>query len=395
MLSTLIYRSHICDDVPFADIQAVVDKANHFNRSLNVTGILLFNGTHFFQLLEGPEDGVQSAFRRVCADTRHHNIVELLRDYAPARRFGKLGMELFDLRKYDQSSVLQAVLDRGTSKYQLTWNDRALQFLRTFVSATERENYFEIPDADSWEFISEPDRAPAPSDTSGHPGVLLQPLVDPLVRELLAVEATAPDAEDSTDAAPQTVFQQELATIRQAFSLSRQLGLGQQTLAINLSPHSLTAVPDATAQLLATIHAAGLLPEQIVVEITENEIATSAVHFRIAIRQLKAAGISLAIDNFGSGYGGLLTLIHLQPDRIKIDRTIISNIHRSGPKQAVVQGLIKCCAALEISVVATGVEQPEEWMWLESAGINIFQGNLFAAARENALASVRWPELKA
>lgn len=54
-------------------------------------------------------------------------------------------MELFDLREHDREEVLQTILDKGTSRYQLTYNDRALQFFRTFVEATEKENYFEDP----------------------------------------------------------------------------------------------------------------------------------------------------------------------------------------------------------------------------------------------------------
>lgn len=53
MLTTIIYRSHICEDVPVKALEAMVAAANSKNRQSNVTGILLFNGTHFFQLLEG------------------------------------------------------------------------------------------------------------------------------------------------------------------------------------------------------------------------------------------------------------------------------------------------------------------------------------------------------
>ncbi len=67
-----------------------------------------------------------------------------MRDYAPYRRFGNAGMALFDLREHDRSSLLQAVLDKGTSKYRLTYDDRALQFLRTFVESREKENYYEV-----------------------------------------------------------------------------------------------------------------------------------------------------------------------------------------------------------------------------------------------------------
>lgn len=132
MLTTLIYRSHIRDAEPVKKIEEMVSIANRRNMRSDVTGILLFNGSHFFQLLEGPEEQVQMIYRAICQDPRHYNIVELLCDYAPARRFGKAGMELFDLRLHERDDVLQAVFDKGTSKFQLTYDDRALQFFRTF-----------------------------------------------------------------------------------------------------------------------------------------------------------------------------------------------------------------------------------------------------------------------
>ena len=99
MLTTIIYRSHICDNVSFKSIEAMVARANERNGQADVTGILLFNGTHFFQLIEGPEEKVQDIYQHICRDPRHYNLVELLCDYAPSRRFGKVGMELFDLRE--------------------------------------------------------------------------------------------------------------------------------------------------------------------------------------------------------------------------------------------------------------------------------------------------------
>jgi len=155
MLTTIIYRSHLRDDAPLRALEDMVTAANLKNRRSDVTGILLFNGRHFFQLLEGPEEQVKEIYRCICNDPRHHNIVELMCDYAPARRFGKVGMELFDLQKHERNDVLQAVLNKGTSKFQLTYDDRALQFFRTFVLATEKSSYFEIPAPDYWSFIAD------------------------------------------------------------------------------------------------------------------------------------------------------------------------------------------------------------------------------------------------
>lgn len=165
------------------------------------------------------------------------------------------------------------------------------------------------------------------------------------------------------------------------------------TLSINLLPMTLVEMPDAVPFLLAEIAAQGLVPEQIMVEFTENEIISQPEAFEAAIRQLKAAGISLALDDFGAGFAGLSLLTRIQPDKIKIDRAIISDVHKSGPKQAIIHAILKCCSSLEIGVIAEGIEKPEEWMWLEAAGVTQFQGFLFSQPQLNGLAAVAWPEL--
>lgn len=53
MLTTIIYRSHICEDVPVKALEVMVAAANSKNQQSNITGILLFNGTHFFSCLKG------------------------------------------------------------------------------------------------------------------------------------------------------------------------------------------------------------------------------------------------------------------------------------------------------------------------------------------------------
>lgn len=403
MLSTIIYRSHLADNLPIKELELMTGKANRKNGLLDVTGILLFNGTHFFQLLEGPEKSVNSVYEAICADHRHHNVVELMRDYAPARRFGNVGMELFDLRQYNAGSVLQAVLDKGTSKYQLTYDDRALQFLRTFVEARERENYFEIPPAHHWDFVADEDEVvdnQAQQQPADACNFAFQPIVDPLAQHTLSLEAlirsaTGGSPEDYfAQFAPEEIYTADLQSKKRAFALAKNLLKPGQTLSINLLPMSLVEVPDAVDFLLREIAANGLVPEQIVVEVTENEVISRIDEFTNAIKQLKASGISLALDDFGAGFGGLSLLARVQPERIKIDLSIVRDVHKSGPKQAIIQALIKCCSALEIAVIAEGVEKAEEWMWLESAGISHFQGFLFARPALNSVPAVAWPEQK-
>ncbi|EIC84971.1 diguanylate phosphodiesterase [Serratia sp. M24T3] len=401
MLSTIIYRSHLCDNVSVEILAGLAADANVRNQLFDVTGILLFNGSHFFQLLEGPEEAVNKIYDNICSDNRHNNLVELMRDYAPERRFGNVGMELFDLSQYAQETVLEAVLKKGTSKYQLTYDDRALQFLCTFVEAREQENYLEIPPADSWSFVA--DETPEPAIEFSKASMedysfAFQPIVDPLTREVISLEAKLCNLEGNSAhnyfscLSPEKVYQADLDSKKLAFALAGKLGIGRKTLSIKLLPMSLVRVPEAVDFLIEQIKANGLVPEQIVVAVTETEVITQVEEFASAIRKLKASGISLAIDDFGAGSAGLLLLAQIQPEKIIIDRNIISDVHKNGPKQAIVQAIIKCCSSLEISVIAAGVERPEEWMWLEAAGVLNFQGDLFAKPRLNGIPAVAWPE---
>ena len=403
MLTTIIYRSHLREDAPLKALEDMVTAANIKNRRSDVTGILLFNGHHFFQLLEGPEEQVKEIYRCICNDPRHHNVVELKCDYAPARRFGNVGMELFDLQKHERNDVLQAVLNKGTSKFQLTYDDRALQFFRTFVLATEKSSYFEIPAPDYWSFITDNtctilDESTLPSDTDF--SFAFQPIIDPMSQRVIALEALIRGKDGETPATyfdkfkPEDVYTADLQSKKTAFAMASALGLNHKMLSVNLLPMTLVNRPDAVSFLINEIAAHGLVPEQIIVEFTESEVISRFDTFAQAVKSLKAAGICVAIDHFGAGFAGLQLLSRFQPDRIKISRELITDVHKSGPRQAIIQAIIKCCASLEIMISAVGVEKPEEWMWLESAGIEIFQGNLFARACLNGTPSVAWPEKK-
>lgn len=403
MLTTIIYRSHLCHDVPVKALEGMVAEANVKNAQANVTGILLFNGTHFFQLLEGPDEHVRRIYEDISKDPRHYNLVELLCDHGPTRRFGKAGMELFDLREHVREEVLQRVLDKGTSPYQLTYNDRALQFFRTFVEATEKDNYFEIPPADAWDFVAteiSDELGPYRASAAAEYMLALQPIIDPLAQEIIALEAQifTPQGEDSDayfdSLRGDEIYEVDLASKKVAFEMVRERDLRGQIVSVNLLPMTLVKIPNAVDFLLHEIKINGLVPEQVVMEFTEHEVISSIEEFTAAVRVLKSAGISVAIDNFGAGFAGLQLLSQFQPDRIKINAELLRDVHKSGPRQAIVQAIINCCRSLEITVSALGIEKAEEWMWLESAGISHFQGNLFAEPYLEGAPAISWPEKK-
>lgn len=401
MLATLIYRSRLNGQLDAPQLSQLVERANLRNTELQVTGILLFDGEHFLQVLEGPLASVNTIFARIQKDTRHGNVVELLRDFAPRRRFVDHGMVLFCLQSQAPAVVLRAILRFGTLKYQLASNDRVYKFIRNFISAPNNFGGVRNSAPEQWRFAikSSPFTPCADPVAVNQPcQFAFQPIIEPQRGNISSLEALirgpnggSPQEYFST-IAPGKLHEADLASKGWALAMARRLGIGNHKVALNLLPMSLVKIPGAVDILLDQITRNQLSPGQIIVEVTEDEVISGYEEFTWAIRQLRAAGIGLAIDDFGSGFAGLSLLAKFQPDKLKIDRTLVTDIHLHGPKQAIVKAIIDCCAELQISVVAEGVEKVEEWCWLEAVGIQRFQGFLFARPMLNGVSPINWPQ---
>ncbi|EGT5182959.1 diguanylate phosphodiesterase [Cronobacter sakazakii] len=400
MLSTLIYRSRLKGDIDQASLQVIVRQAQTRNAQMRVSGILVFDGHQFLQVLEGPLHAVEALFGRISQDERHDFVVELMRDYAPRRHFENVGMALFDLRNVKAHAVLKAVVKSSVVPFNLAREARVYQFIRSFLRRQDSQQLSRQFQPDAWRV----DAAPPPPPPTLVPAVAdiacqfaLQPIVEPTTCKIKAYEALIRSPEGGSPAAlfaslsSQALYDLDLHSKEIAFALAKAVNIGSQMISVNLLPGSLVQCPHAVEILLAQIARQGLLPQQVIVEVTESEVISRFDEFECVIRQLRAAGINLAIDDFGAGFAGLSLLTRFQPGRIKIDRCIVADIHLHGPKQAIVHGIVRCCAELEITVVAEGVEKEEEWCWLEAAGIRYFQGYLFARPLLNRAPSVSWP----
>jgi len=401
VLTTLIYRSQLNASCRSAQLAALVERARIRNTGLNITGILLSNGHEVLQILEGAEESVVKLFNKIREDKRHTGVVELMRDYGPRRRFENVGMLLFDLEVTSPKEVLQSVLHYSKLESYLTSDDRVFKFIQSFITGKNTSLTGIRIDADKWTLTREhlpfgegigliPDQACQ---------FAFQPIVEPSEGKISSLEALirgndGGSPEHFFNTLDQNkIYEVDLQTKAYAFALAEKLGIGGHKIAVNLLPMSLVNVPGAVEFLVTQIKKHGLQPEQVVVEVTENEMISGFNKFNSAIKQLRAEGIGLAIDDFGSGYAGLSLLTKFQPDKIKIDREIVSNIHLSGPKQAIVKSIVSCCTDLEITLVAEGIEKMEEWCWLESAGIRRFQGFLFARPQLNGVGDISWPHL--
>ena len=178
-----------------------------------------------------------------------------------------------------------------------------------------------------------------------------------------------------------------------AIELASSLFVGPETrLSINFMPN---AVYEPAACIRATLEAArrvGFSRRQIMFEFTENERMTDAAHVRRIITEYRKQGFATALDDFGAGYAGLNLLASFQPDFIKLDMELIRGIATSPPRQTIVAGVVTIARQLGVAVIAEGVETKAELTTLRAAGIQLFQGYLFAKPAVASLPAVWLPE---
>jgi EAL domain-containing protein (putative c-di-GMP-specific phosphodiesterase class I) len=94
--------------------------------------------------------------------------------------------------------------------------------------------------------------------------------------------------------------------------------------------------------------------------------------------ELRVLGIRLSIDDVGTGYSSLQTITEVEPDFIKIDLSLIKNIHRSLIKQELVHSLLHVAARIGARVIAEGIETEDEYRTLRRCGVRYGQGFWFA-----------------
>lgn len=165
--------------------------------------------------------------------------------------------------------------------------------------------------------------------------------------------------------------------------------LGMNTLLnINFLPN---AVYDPATCIRTTLMAANeyqFPANQIVFEVTEGEQVGDPVHLDAIMKEYKHHGFLTAIDDFGAGYSGLNLLAKFQPDFIKLDMALTRNIDQDKVKRVIVNSIIQVCLALDIKIVAEGIETKQELAALRDLGLNLFQGYFFARPAFESLPSV-------
>jgi EAL domain-containing protein (putative c-di-GMP-specific phosphodiesterase class I) len=148
-------------------------------------------------------------------------------------------------------------------------------------------------------------------------------------------------------------------------------------LAVNVSARELTH-PDVVTTILTAVRRSALDPSRLTVEVTESTaMADRDSGFR-ALRELSDAGVRIAIDDFGTGYASLEHLREMPADILKIDRSFVAGMSANSPDSALVAAAVAMGRALEMEVVAEGIETSEQMSDLRELGCPLGQGFLFA-----------------
>jgi diguanylate cyclase (GGDEF)-like protein len=175
----------------------------------------------------------------------------------------------------------------------------------------------------------------------------------------------------------------------------RDQGYGSMRLSINLSPRELRA-PGFVANLAKILEETAVQPGQLEVEITERGVMHNDAATLEVLRRLQSMGVRLAVDDFGTGHTTFHYLKNFPLNTLKIDKSFTRGIVTNGKDAAITKALLAMAHRLELNVVAEGVENEAQMLFLGEHQCDQVQGYLFghpipaselrAALEEHAIA---------
>jgi EAL domain-containing protein (putative c-di-GMP-specific phosphodiesterase class I) len=134
---------------------------------------------------------------------------------------------------------------------------------------------------------------------------------------------------------------------------------------------------DFGSRMLGALRAHDLDPSGFVIELTESAWTVDSADTLAALADLRAAGTSLAIDDFGAGFSSLSRLHELEVDAVKLDRVLLTGIPGDTRAAMALRAIIDLARVCEAVLVAEGVETEEQLAWLVAQRIELAQGFLF------------------
>lgn len=162
----------------------------------------------------------------------------------------------------------------------------------------------------------------------------------------------------------------EIAVLDEPIKRTHQMS-GDCYVSINVSPT--TVATKAFKDLVATA-----ATDHLVIELNEADTVDSYFALNNHLDKIRALGVSLAIDDVGSGYANFRHILELSPEILKLDISLIRDINISRKKQALAAAIIAYADEFGSKIIAEGVETDAELQVLQKLGINLIQGYLFS-----------------
>ncbi|MDX2233349.1 MAG: EAL domain-containing protein [Hyphomonadaceae bacterium] len=157
----------------------------------------------------------------------------------------------------------------------------------------------------------------------------------------------------------------------------RKDGIDGVFISANVLGHDLER-EDFVSETLGIVHAAELPPGVLKLEVTEQQILRDPPRIAAALAQLRAAGVKILFDDFGSGFSSFTWLTRLPADALKFDHHLISGITEDGPHLKIVRAMVALAHELGLETIAEGVETEAQREVLADIGCDFAQGHLFA-----------------
>jgi diguanylate cyclase (GGDEF)-like protein/PAS domain S-box-containing protein len=154
-------------------------------------------------------------------------------------------------------------------------------------------------------------------------------------------------------------------------------GLPPARVSVNLSARQFQQ-RDIAKLVMSILDETGLEPRYLELELTESTIMRNAEEAVVMLNELHALGIGLAIDDFGTGYSSLSYLKRFPVDRLKIDRSFVSDIGASADDETITSAIIALAHSLNLQVIAEGVETAAQLEFLKKRACHEMQGYFFA-----------------
>jgi len=174
--------------------------------------------------------------------------------------------------------------------------------------------------------------------------------------------------------------------IRGAF-LARQ----EELLFINISAAILHDPQFAPGKTMELVEAHGIEPGQIVFELTERSSIEDFSMTKRILQHYRQQGYRIAIDDAGAGYSSLQAIAELHPDFIKVDKSLVQDIHCNKTKEVIMETFVSFAQKLGIQIIAEGIEKQEELLCMTRIGVHFGQGYLLGKPGEEK--AVIAPEL--